>query len=103
MDPLNGPMDPNVISSLDWIGYRDLVSFLWLFPILIFVFSTSILISFGIIPSLVESKEIPEKAQRLRPLLYLSAIGAITGFVVVLFVVRDMTGVIENTYLRWWI
>ena len=96
-------MDPNFISSLDWIAYRDLVSFLWLFPILIFVFSTSILISFGIIPSLVESKEIPEKVLRVRPLLYLSAIGAITGFVVALVIVRDMAGIIENTYLRWWI
>ena len=96
-------MDPNVISSLDWIKYRDLVSFLWLFPIMIFVFSTSILISFGIIPSLVESKEIPEGAQRLRPLLYLSAIGAITGFVVALIIARDMAGIIENTYPRWWI
>ena len=96
-------MDPNFISSLDWIAYRDLVSFLWLFPILIFVFSTSILISFGIIPSLVESKEIPEKVLRVRPLLYLSATGAIIGFVVALIIVRDMAGIIENTYPRWWI
>ena len=96
-------MDPNFISSLDWIAYRDLVSFLWLFSILIFVFSTSILISFGIIPSLVESKEIPEKVLRVRPLLYLSATGAIIGFVVALIIVRDMAGIIENTYLRWWI
>ena len=96
-------MDPNFITSLDWIGYRDFVSHLWLFPILMFVVSSSILVSFGIIPSLVESKEIPEKAQRIRPLLYLSAIGALAGFVVVLFVARDLARVIENTYERWWI
>ena len=96
-------MDPNSISSLDWIEYRDLISYLWLFPILMFVVSSSILISFGIIPSLVESKEIPEKAQRIRPLLYLSAIGAAAGFVVVLFVARDLARVIGNTYERWWI
>lgn len=96
-------MDPNFISSLDWIEYRDLISYLWLLPILMFVVSSSILVSFGIIPSLVESKEIPEKAQRIRPLLYLSAIGAIAGFVVVLFVAGDLASVIENTYERWWI
>ena len=96
-------MDPNFISSLDWIEYRDLISYLWLFPILMFVVSTSILLSFGIIPSLVESKEIPEKAQRIRPLLYLTAAGALAGFVVVLFVARDLARVIENTYLSWWI
>jgi hypothetical protein len=96
-------MDPNFITSLDWIEYRDLISYLWLFPILMFVVSTSILLSFGIIPSLVESKEIPEKAQRIRPLLYLTAAGALAGFVVVLFVARDLARVIENTYLSWWI
>jgi hypothetical protein len=96
-------MDPNIITSLDWIEYRDLISYLWLFPILMFVVSTSILLSFGIIPSLVESKEIPEKAQRIRPLLYLTAAGALAGFVVVLFVARDLARVIENTYLSWWI
>ena len=96
-------MDPNFITALEWIEYRDLVSYLWLFPILVFVFSTSILLGFGIIPSLVESKEIPEKAQRIRPLLYLSAAGAVTGLVVVFFVARDLARVIEDTYLRWWI
>ena len=96
-------MDPNFITSLDWIEYRDLISYLWLFPILMFVVSTSILLSFGIIPSLVESKEIPEKAQKIRPLLYLTAAGALAGFVVVLFVARDLARVIENTYGRWWI
>jgi hypothetical protein len=96
-------MDPNFITSLDWIEYRDLISYLWLFPILMFVVSTSILLSFGIIPSLVESKEIPEKAQRIRPLLYLTAAGALAGFIVVLFVARDLARVIENTYLSWWI
>ena len=96
-------MDPNFITALDWIEYRDLVSYLWLFPILMFVFATSILLSFGIIPSLVESKEIPEKAQRIRPLLYLSAAGALTGLVVALFVARDLARVIEGTYLNWWI
>ncbi len=96
-------MDPNFITSLDWIEYRDLISYLWLLPILMFVVSTSILLSFGIIPSLVESKEIPEKTQRIRPLLYLTVAGALTGFVVVLFVARDLARVIENTYERWWI
>ena len=96
-------MDPNFITSLDWIEYRDLISYLWLFPILMFVVSSSILLSCGIIPSLVESKEIPEKAQKIRPLLYLTAAGALAGFVVVLFVARDLAKVIENTYERWWI
>lgn len=96
-------MDPNFITALDWIEYRDLVSYLWLFPILIFVFSTSILLSFGIIPSLVESKEIPEKTLKIRPVFYLTAIGALVGFVVVMFVARDLARIIENTYERWWI
>ena len=96
-------MDPNFITALDWIEYRDLVSYLWLFPILMFVFATSILVGFGVIPSLVNSKELPEKAQRIRPLLYLSAAGALAGLVVVLFVARDLARVIEETYLRWWI
>ena len=96
-------MDPNIITALDWIEYRNLVSYLWLFPVLIFVFSTSILLSFGIIPSLVETKEIPEKALRIRPFFYITAIGALTGFIVVLFVARDLARIIEKTYLSWWI
>jgi hypothetical protein len=96
-------MDPNFITSQDWIEYRNLVSYLWLFPILIFVFSSSILLSFGIIPSLVESKKMPEKALRIRPFFYVTAIGALAGFIVVLFVARDLARIIENTYLSWWI
>lgn len=96
-------MDPSFITAADWIDYRDLVSYLWLFPILGFVFAISILVGFGIIPSLVNSKELPEKAQRIRPLLYLSAVGALAGFVAILFVARDLARVIEETYLRWWI
>ena len=96
-------MDPNFITALDWIGYRNLVSYLWLFPILIFVFSSSVLISFGIIPSLVETKDIPEKALRIRPFFYFTAIGALAGFIVVLFVAIDLAKIIENTYPSWWI
>ena len=91
-------MDPNFITSLDWIEYRDLISYLWLFPILMFVVSSSILVSFGIIPSLVESKEIPEKAHKIRPLLYLTAAGSLARFMVVLFVSRYLAKVIANTY-----
>ena len=96
-------MDPTFITAQDWIEYRDLVSYLWLFPLLTFVFATCLLVGFGIIPSLVNSKELPAKAQRVRPLLYLTAAGALAGLVVVFFVARELARVIEETYPQWWI
>lgn len=116
-------MDPNFITDQQWIEYRHVVSLLWLFPLLMFVFATCLLLRFGILPSLWDSRNedvarhdplwarlhvLAVTAQGMRPLsnglLLLAALGAAAALVVVFLVAQDWTkGVIEETFRRWWI
>ena len=116
-------MDPNFITDQQWIQYRDLVSLLWLFPLLLFVFATCLLLRFAIIPSLWNSRgEEEARTDRLwaplhalairahgawpltQALLFLVALGALLGLAATLFFAQDWTrSVIEETFGRWWI
>ena len=116
-------MDPNFITDQQWIEYRHLVSLLWLFPLLMFVFATCLLMYFAILPSLWNGRN--EEIARNDPLwsrlsalavtahgkgpvtsgaLILGALAALACLGVVFYFAQDWTrGVIEETFNRWWI
>ena len=116
-------MDPNFITDQQWIEYRQLVSLLWLFPLLVFTLATAMLLRFAVLPSLWNSRG--EEVARHDPLwsrlhsvvaarqgtwgisqwlLLLVALGAAAALTAVFFVARSWAiGVIGETFNRWWI
>lgn len=116
-------MDPNLITDQQWIEYRHLVSLLWFIPLLGFVLVTSLLLRFGILPSLWNSRgeEVARsdavwanihglvvKRHGTWPLsqwmLLLGALGAAAALLAVLFIAQGWArGVIGETFGRWWI
>ena len=116
-------MDPNIVTDQQWVEYRHLVSLLWLFPLLMFVVTTCLLLRFGILPSLWNSRgedvarsdqrwaqlhRIAVKAHGAWPLsqaaLFVGTLTALVGLGVVFYFAQAWSrGVIEETFNRWWI
>jgi len=75
-----------------------------LIPLAIFTisFGISLLLAHGVIPSLVETGEAPQKAARLRPLFYMAALVSLAAVAVFLGMAVHFSDVISRFYDRWW-
>ena len=96
-------MDPEFITTSFWdrIGGTD--TFLFLFGIFVIGFAFIFLTSHAIIPSLVASGHLPERAQRLRRGLYLSATIIFVAAVTFLAISMKFGQVIGDFWARRWI
>ena len=97
---MTGP-DPAFITQQNWREVSDLLAALWMIFGSALGFGGSMLLAHGMIPSLVNSRDLPrEMASRVRPPLYLAAavfLGlALTS--VLLFV--DRLDVVTDIYYR---
>lgn len=95
--------DPAFITSLDWSAIGKLLMSLWLFVISAVGFGFAFLMAHAIVPSLLETGELPKRARRARPSLYLGAIIALALAAFFLASATGLSNVIENFYSRWWI
>ena len=96
-------MDPEFITTEHWSDISTVLRFLWLYFLFIIGFAFTILLAHAIIPSLVSTGQLPASADRLRPLMYLSALGILVfalGFLVLSMVNADVIG---QLWGRWWI
>lgn len=96
-------MDPSYIDNKIWHDLSTLVRFLGLFFIVINGFVVNFLIAHAIIPSLADSRQLPYKLVRLRPLFYLNALGILATALVLLALVVINASVVREIFDRWWI
>ncbi|MCZ6615063.1 MAG: hypothetical protein O6920_04685 [Chloroflexi bacterium] len=96
-------MDPEFITNEHWADISTVLRFLWLYWLFIIGFATNMLLAHALIPSLIASGQLPSSMGRVRPLLYLSALGILT--IAILFLVLSVVNadVIGRISERWWI
>ena len=95
--------DPAFITSSDWSDIGKLLVALWIFVFCVVGFALAFLLAHAIVPSLLETGEIPEKARRARPLIYLGAMVSLALVAFFLTSATNLSDVMENFYDRWWI
>jgi hypothetical protein len=95
---------PNYITSADWANTRGLLFPLWVLLGSVLGFAGSMLISFGVIPSLAASGDLPDpRLVRLRPPLFVSSalffVVAVTAVVVIFLRVGDLNSILKFRFI----
>ena len=96
-------MDPEIITSGDWSKISGLLRLLWVYVVFVVVFAKCVLLAQAIIPSLVSTHHLPDRALRLRPLLLGIASVSFVFAALIMINVLSRVGLIGNFYERWWI
>jgi len=63
-------MDPNMPTAQDWNAIFPLLLDLWLFVLFMVGFAGSLMLAHAVIPSLVWTHHIPQRASSVRPVFY---------------------------------
>ncbi len=96
-------MDPGVLTQAEWNEIPKAIIFLWVFVFFMVSAAFSFLLGHGVIPSLIASRHISRSVQRIRPLFYLAALGAISSAVFLIANAISTMKVIGNFWTRWFI
>ena len=96
-------MDPSYVSSDIWHDLSTMLRLFWVYLFVIIGFASNFLIAHAIIPSLVDSGQLPTRIARLRPLFYLGALSILAVAVVVLVLAITSADVAGRILDRWWI
>lgn len=70
-------LTPESIGPAQWNSLTALLLTLWLFALATTVFSLSLLLAHAVVPSLDITGQLPSRAGRLRPVLYVVALAAL--------------------------
>ena len=65
---------PDIISTPQWDQITTTLIWLWSFVLSMIFFAFSVLLSIGMIPSLVSTRDLPGRARVARPFLYALAV-----------------------------
>lgn len=96
-------MDPSYIGANAWSELGTSLRMLWLTVGCVIIFGFSILTAHAIIPSLVNSRHIPQKAMALRKVFYSTGALALAGIVICVIITITSFRVLETVWDRWWI
>ena len=96
-------MDPAALSGPEWSGLGSLLSNLWIVVALVVFFGTNMMVGHILIPSLIDSAHLPERAQKVRPIFYVAAVASIAIAVVVFVQVIQDAEVLERFWSNYWI
>lgn len=96
-------MDPAYVTNEIWHGLSVMLRFLWLYLFFIIGVAFNFLIAHAVIPSLVDSGQLPPRIARLRPLFYLGALGLLVLALAFFVLTVINVDVIEEAWGRWWI
>ena len=95
--------DPQFIDSSAWLSIGDFLTWLVVFVLFVIGFGFNFLLAHSVIPSLVTTGHLPQRAEKLRPMFYVTALVAIVGAIVFLALTSSSASVIADVYERWWI
>lgn len=94
-------MDPSAITTEQWRELFFSAKLLFLVVPFVAAFALCFLLGFAIIPSLVWSRHISTRAQRLAPLLLLLGVGSLIVAVLIAVVALSNAAVVSEFYNRW--
>jgi hypothetical protein len=97
---MTGP-DPTFITSADWAAISNLLATLWQILGSAFGFGGSMLLAHGMIPSLVNSRDLPASlGKRVRPPLYAAGAAFLVMGLFSAYLFVDRLDVITGIYYR---
>jgi len=95
--------DPSALTNVEWTEMSKILITLWIFVGAVLAFVLSLLTAHAMIPSLVESRHLPERVLKLRPAFYGSALVFFGGAMYLIVRATGLAKVIGTFYERWWI
>ena len=96
-------MDPTAIGLGEWREIGRLLTQLWVVVLFVVLFAANMLLGHNFIPSLVATQDIPESAQKARPLFYGLALVCLGVAAFFLSLVVDDVGVLRRIWSEYWI
>ena len=94
-------MDPEYITRTDWNEIGRVLRFLWLFVAFSIGLGANFLLAHAIVPSLVATGHLPQKALSVRRFLYMFALGALIGVAFAIYNFMSGLGVLDSFWSRW--
>ena len=90
---------PKFVTTSDWAALSGLLIPFWFLVIVVVGFAGSMLLAHGMIPSLANTRELPDpRIAKLRPLLYLSAAGFLVLIVITVAIIASRLGIISDIF-----
>lgn len=86
-----------------WDQIYDAMQWLVLLHLAVVLFAGSMLMARAILPSLIETEDIPARAGRLIPLFYASALVGFVGIIVLASLFLSDAQVVQDIYDRTWV
>ncbi len=94
-------MDPNAVTSVDWLNLHNWLTMLWIYFPLIIAFAFSMLIAHAFIPSMVQTGHLPAVANRARiPLTFVGLVCLGAAAVLMVFIVILTPQALSNIWER---
>ncbi len=96
-------MDPEFITSADWQRIGNLLHYFWFVLLFAIGFGFNFLMAHAVIPSLIETRHLPQRLDRSRRIFYIGALGFLG---LVLFSVSRIVAeahILKSVWERWWI
>ncbi len=94
-------MDPAFIDTNIWHDLSTMLRLLWVSVVLVFGIAFNFLVAHAIIPSLADSRQLPTRIVRLRPVFYLAAAGFLVFAVVFIILTAIQIDVVADVWDRW--
>lgn len=96
-------MDPAAIGTDQWKEIGSLLTNLWIVVFFIVVFATNLILGHNMVPSLLYTKDVPQIAQKVRPVFYLFAVVSFAAAMVFLTMVIIEADVMRDFWADYWI
>lgn len=96
-------MDPAAIGADQWKEIGSLLTNLWIVVFFIVVFAANLILGHNMVPSLLYTKDVPQIAQKARPVFYLFAVVSFAVAMVFLVMVIIEADVMRDFWENYWI
>lgn len=96
-------MDPNMPTAQDWTLIEPLLVNLWLFVLFIVGFAGNLMLGHAVIPSLVWTHHIPQRASALRLPLYIISFLSFAIAIYIFYNFATHLDVVYQIYQKRWI
>lgn len=96
-------MFPEVATADQWAQINSGLIWFWGFAACTIVFAANLLLAHGMIPSLVSTRQLPQRAMRVRPVLYVIALIFLVGAIVCLANIVTNLTVMFDLYDKVWV
>ena len=96
-------VDPRGLTALEWQQVSDTLFYLWMFVFFMGAVAANFLVAHALIPTLVWTRHLPQRAHVVRPVFYLVAIAAAAGVAWAAVNAINSSEVLRTLYPKVWI